>query len=1260
MSQFLQTTDPTVLALAMISIQILVVVGIAKLIQRCLLCHSAAWQHFVWVAVVCSIALAIPLQALLPSQTIGLPGGDTGTVPFSNNVAKGELQPVVRPEVIVDEGVYLRESPRMGASFTSEIIEDGLSQFEISDWPDGESTVQLPAQAASAESNLSSIGAAPEPLVVAATVDEGTLPTIGALKYNWITLAVGCYGLVVFVLLVRLSAAWLSLRWTAVEPLKSNRALHIAKAVAKEVGLTAMPMIGTNGRIRTPMAFGVLRPTVVLPDDFLAWSTERQRIVLLHEFNHVKRHDGAWDLLSHFVSLVYWFHPAVRYAGQQLRASREMATDAAVVNHGVDPARYANELLEIAMTSSGEPGQSLTMGMPMAGGQELTNRIKRVLNAGPERSPHGFIARWGFRSAIAMVFLGIVGTSVQFSFAKNEAVVPMDQSKVEPAMRPVRSMGVVGGIVDNAMPTIETESIPREMVKEPAQEATSDDQSRFVARPQDSESAWKESASIYERLANVEPRSLVGKAVGGVKEVTVSGVVRDQKGNPVSGALVALRDRRALSSRGKPEINDIYGKVVSNAAGEFRFEQVPVERSFDRLQVLAAIEGGEIGWKSISLRQNTKVGGLRIDLIPSVPMTGRVVDENGKPVSGVRMHLSSLSQETGASRRKYLGLTDRLISPTTYSDADGRYVFPFVPEGFAASVTHIHAEYANYGSFIRCAKDKENRFFDKWLRDRSIVSVENGGDIVLKQGVLIGGRVLDANSNPIQNVSVSIGDIGQSTTTNDRGEFRLRSIADKFDFEKRVALGLKFSKPKEDVQVDSGEYRVAYVDWREIVDQTAKIQFVKPAVFTGRVLEAKTREPIPGVSVATAVPTKTGVGMTEAASQTDQNGEYRIVARNPGTVTVVLQGVIPGYSGFAEGFSDEGMRNIEVKPGTTTELGTILMKPIAPVAVKVVDSHHRPLEGINVESVKYSGGNWPSYYPNVAASKDANARALLTARYLLANRHATLSQAAATTGADGKTILSPAFELPQGGLLIAKGVVDGKLWMGEAIANTRGQPTTVVVQPATRLGGKVTCEGRPLEGVVLKVESSYRTIETTTGNGGLNLWHAVGTVATDADGAYTLPVSKANFAGEIATYRVRVESGVPNTQATTVSRGATFDGAEFRHDIKFQLGKGVIAGNVVGMNGEPLSDVKVMVRRSGPRGARVAPERLFENAHVQTDADGKFVLRGLPEGIELRIETFRPGQMKRDNANAKYYDSKQTVRVGTIDLKIKLEVDLQD
>lgn len=1255
MSQFLQTTDPTLLALAMISIQILVVVGIAKLIQRCLLRHSAARQHFVWVAVVCSIALAIPLQAWLPSQTIGLPGGDLATVPFSKNVAKGERQPVIRPEVIVDEGVSLRESRRMGANFTSDRNEDGLGQFEISDWPDGESTVQLPAQAASAESDLCSTGAAPEPLVVPATVYEGTLPTIGALKYNWITLAVGCYGLVAFVLLVRLSAAWLSLRWTAVEPLKSNRALHIAKGVAKEVGLTAMPKIGTNGRIRTPMAFGVLRPTVVLPDDFAAWSTERQRIVLLHEFSHVKRRDGAWDLLSHIVSLVYWFHPAVRYAGQQLRASREMATDAAVVNHGVDPARYASELLEIAMTSSGEPGRSLTMGMPMAGRQELANRIKRVLKAEPERSSHGFIARWIFRSAIAMVFLGIVGSSIQFSFAENEAVVSMVQSEVEPALRPVGAMGVAGGIVDNAVPTIETDSIPMDTVEEPVPEATSVDQSRFVARPQDSESAWKKSASIYERLANVEPRSLVGKAVGQVKEVTVSGVVRDQTGNPVSGALVALRDRRALSSRGKSEINDIFEKVVSNAAGEFRFEQVPVERSLERLEVLAAIEGGKIGWMNVSLRQNTKVGGLRIDLVPSVPMTGRVVDENGKPIAGVRMHLSSLSQETGASRRKYLGLTDRLISPTTYSDAEGRYVFPFVPEGFAASVSHIHPEYANDGSFIRCARDKENLFFSQWLTDRKIKSVENGEDIVLERGSFVGGRILNADSTPIKNVSVKLLDrVGQSTMTDDKGEFRFLSIADTHAPDKKIRLGLEFNKPAPGALDDSRDYRVANVEWKELVAQTAKIQFVKPAIFIGRVLEVKTRNPIPNVHL------RVNFGMSMSSAQTDENGEYRIEANMPGTISIELPAIAPGYSGLAEGFSDSGMNNIVIEPGTTTELGTILMKPIAPVAVLVVDSQQRPQAGFDVRYVKYSGGNWVSNDASIKNVRDANARALLTARYLLANRHSVFPQAVATTGADGKASLSPVFEMSQGGLLLAKGEVNGKLWMGEAIANTRGQPTTVVVQPATRLGGKVTCEGRPLEGVVLKVDSSYRTIETTTGNGGLNLWRAVGTVATDADGEYTLPVSKANFAGEIATYRVRVESGVPNTQATTVSRGATFDGAEFRHDIKFQLGKGTIAGTVVGMNGEPLSDVKVMVRRSGHRGARVAPERLFENPHVQTDADGKFVLRGLPEGIDLHIETFRPGQMKRDNANAKYYDSKQTVRVGTIDLKIKLEVDLQD
>jgi TonB family protein len=140
-----------------------------------------------------------------------------------------------------------------------------------------------------------------------------------------------------------------------------------------------------------PMTSGLFRPAIFLPAESAGWSWERLRLVIAHEYAHVRRGDAAAQLLARAALCLHWFNPLAWVAWRELLKERERAADDLVLSSGALASDYAGHLLEIARSLQSAP-MSATAGIAMARRSQLEGRLlaildDRVKRANPGRAP---------------------------------------------------------------------------------------------------------------------------------------------------------------------------------------------------------------------------------------------------------------------------------------------------------------------------------------------------------------------------------------------------------------------------------------------------------------------------------------------------------------------------------------------------------------------------------------------------------------------------------------------------------------------------------------------------------------------------------------------------------------------------------------------------------------------------------------------------------------------------------------------------------
>lgn len=107
------------------------------------------------------------------------------------------------------------------------------------------------------------------------------------------------------------------------QPLRDPRVRLLLRRAAAEAGLPSTPRLLESSAVASPAAWGVLRPTVLLPEGFAARVDDAALgWTLHHELAHITRRDLITAALVRVLRAVFWFNPLAWWlesAGAELR-----------------------------------------------------------------------------------------------------------------------------------------------------------------------------------------------------------------------------------------------------------------------------------------------------------------------------------------------------------------------------------------------------------------------------------------------------------------------------------------------------------------------------------------------------------------------------------------------------------------------------------------------------------------------------------------------------------------------------------------------------------------------------------------------------------------------------------------------------------------------------------------------------------------------------------------------------------------------------
>ncbi len=123
---------------------------------------------------------------------------------------------------------------------------------------------------------------------------------------------------------------------------------RLSDDICRRLGIQHLPAILSSPAVSVPIAFGLLRPAILIPSAIRDQIDEKQwRHILIHETAHILRRDHLCLLLQTLIGAAFWVNPLIHLLNRRLIQAREEVCD----NHVLacsDARSYGKTLLELA------------------------------------------------------------------------------------------------------------------------------------------------------------------------------------------------------------------------------------------------------------------------------------------------------------------------------------------------------------------------------------------------------------------------------------------------------------------------------------------------------------------------------------------------------------------------------------------------------------------------------------------------------------------------------------------------------------------------------------------------------------------------------------------------------------------------------------------------------------------------------------------------------------------------------------------------